>query len=116
MCKITRHEFCVQVAARNRRLPPDLTDRCSEYQKLVAEARTGDFMAQKRLEAHLSCEFLSVLIYDSNNESNGCADSTKWARVEKIHVSQVMPDGTCVPDSTQMRWKHSKGDDSTDPW
>ena len=73
-------------------------------------------MAQRRLADHLSCELLPLLIRDSNNESNGCADSDKWHQVEKVHVSQVLPGGTCVPDPSKVRWNTSVGGSPTNRW
>ncbi|ERF69841.1 hypothetical protein EPUS_09057 [Endocarpon pusillum Z07020] len=95
MCKITRYKFCVEGFDSKRRLPPESTDRCKEYQKLEAEARTGEFMAQRRLVDHLSY-------------------SDKWPQVEKVHVSQVLPGGTCVPDPSKVRWNPSMGGNPTD--
>jgi hypothetical protein len=102
MCKITRYKFCSELKSPVKALPPGKTDRCREFPQLVQDARTSDLMAARRLVDHISCKFSISLVPCRSKENNDrYADSHGWVQTEVVHVSKVLPGGTCVPNRRQ---------------
>jgi hypothetical protein len=112
MCKLTHYRFCT---ATTKQPPEDKFDICAHFKKLLSEsqhAAPGDFMPAIRVRDHHKCKLWSFPFPISSAKIMLTVDSWDWAQTEVVHVEEVLPGGTCVPDRQASRFMRHPDDQS----
>lgn len=98
MCILLTYKLCTP--SQNTSLPNPKFIPCKHYPELVGEAQGSgpQSVQEKRLLNHLERKFSIVAIICGSDEIDGYTDCRRNARTVLVHVGQVLPPGTCVPD------------------
>jgi hypothetical protein len=116
MCIITHYKFCSDPRDPHRSPPDDTVEPCTEFRKLVIASGSGGLLVTQRLVDHQKCklivvDFIVPLQKARKGNRRGDTDCRKWQSITTIlHVSEILPGFSCIPDKTQWTTKFSPGD------